>query len=69
MAREEWPSVVLTIPASEGGVLAELYREGEVVAREDCGSSIRVTVRLPEEVLGRLRSRDGVAILEAPSAA
>jgi len=69
MAREEWPSVVLTIPAAEGGVLAELYREGEVIAREDRGSSIRVTVRLPEEVLGRLRSRDGVAILEATSAA
>lgn len=68
MAREEWPSVVLTLPSSEGGMLAELYREGEVVAREDRGTSIRVTVRLPRDVLGRLRSRDGVAILEAPSA-
>ncbi len=68
MVREEWPSVVLNIPATDGGVLAEVYREGEVIARDDLGSSIQVTARLPASVLGRLRTRKGVTVLGSPSA-
>ena len=68
-ALESWPTVALTIPASEGGLLAEVYREGEVVSREDRGDRIQLTVRLPIDVLGRLRVREEVAIFEAPPAA
>ncbi|UCC85430.1 MAG: GTPase HflX [Gemmatimonadota bacterium] len=65
--RRRWSIVTLTIPASAGGVLAEIYREGEVLTREEGGTSIRLTARLPADALGRLRARDGVAI-EAPAA-
>ena len=67
--RERWPTVQLTIPAAEGGLLAEVYREGEVLAREDQGARIQISVRLPIEVLGRLRANEEVEIFEAPPAA
>ncbi len=66
--RDRWPTVSLTISAGDGGLLAEVYREGEVLAREQNGMSIQMTARLPREVVGRLRSRNGVAV-EGPSAA
>jgi GTP-binding protein HflX len=65
--RQCWSVVRLTIPASAGSVLAEIYREGEVLTREQGGTSIRLTVRLPADALGRLRARDGVAV-EMPAA-
>ncbi|UCC75077.1 MAG: GTPase HflX [Gemmatimonadota bacterium] len=66
--RERWSIVALTVPAIEGGVLAEIYREGEVVSREERGALIQLTARLPVEALGRLKARNGVVILEAPVA-
>ena len=67
--RAQWPTVALAIPASAGGVLAEVYREGEVLKRSDSGAVVQLTARLPVEVLGRIRSREGVAVIEASSAA
>ncbi len=69
MIRERWPTVTLTIPASAGNILAELYRAGEVLARAEMGASIQVTARLPADVLGRLRTREEISIFEASSAA
>lgn len=69
LIREQWRTVLLSIPASAGSVLAEVYREGEVLAREERGISIQMTARLPICVLGRLRAREDVAIFEAPPAA
>ncbi len=66
--REQWPTVILTVPASAGGVLAEIYRVGEVLGREEHDSSIQVTARLPADALGRLRARDGVDVFDAPAA-
>ena len=60
--------LVRTVAASAGGVLAEIYREGEVLTREEGGTSIRLTARLPAGALGRLRTRDGVAVVESPAA-
>lgn len=67
-AREQRPTVTLTIPASDGSLLAEVHREGEVIASEERGACIYMTARLPVEVLGRLRARDGVAVFETPAA-
>ncbi len=67
--RLRWSVATLTIPAADGSVLAEVYREGEVLSQEQQGTSIRVTARLPALVLGRLKRRGGVAIVEAPPAA
>jgi GTP-binding protein HflX len=67
--REQWPTVILEIPASEGRLMAEVYRQGEVLSRRERGPSIQLTARLPREVLGRLRTQTQVAVLEAPPAA
>jgi GTPase len=56
------PQVRITIPASHGAVLAEIYRSGEVLEREDEGSSIYLRARLPEAVVGRLRQQPEVQI-------
>jgi GTPase len=56
------PEVEITISSAQGGVLAEIYREGEVLRREDEGASIHLRVRLPEATLGRLRRQQGVEV-------
>jgi GTP-binding protein HflX len=69
LAMEGWPTVMLTIPATEGRTLAEIYREGEVLSREERGDRIHLRVRLPAEVLNRLAYREEISIFEAPPAA
>ncbi|MDQ3389076.1 MAG: 50S ribosome-binding GTPase, partial [Gemmatimonadota bacterium] len=54
--REARPDMVITIPAAMGGLLAEIYREGEVLAREDKGAEIHLRARLSAAAVGRLRS-------------
>jgi GTP-binding protein HflX len=66
--RRRWPPVRVVIPAADGSALAEVYREGEVLSREQAGAEIRMTARLPADVLGRLKARDGVAIGDTPAA-
>jgi GTPase len=56
------PEVDITISSAQGGVLAEIYREGEVLQRADEGASIHLRVRLPEATLGRLRRQQGVEV-------
>lgn len=49
------------LPASDGARLAELYRVGEVITREQDGASVDVTVRLETWQLERLREEGVVA--------
>ncbi len=62
--QEQRPEVQLRIPAQDGEALAAVYREGEVLAREELefGAVIRVVVRLPRPALGRLLQRTGVDV-------
>jgi GTPase len=60
-ARKVRPDVGVTLSSAQGALLAEIYREGEVLERTDDGAEIRLRARLPEATLGRLKSR-GVAI-------
>ena len=60
--RELRPEVHVVIPAADGEALASVYREGEVVRREDVDGSIDLVVRLPVAVLGRLQRREGVNV-------
>jgi len=53
--RSAHPRVWITVPAVNGGALAEIYREGEVLSREDTGSEVVLLARLPAAALGRLR--------------
>ncbi len=58
--------VRIRLPAKDGEALASLYREGEVLEREDEGRSITVTARLPGAVVGRLDGREGVTVERLP---
>ncbi|HEY0305913.1 MAG TPA: GTPase HflX [Longimicrobiales bacterium] len=60
--RAQRPEVHVVSPAEDGEVLASLYREGEVVRREDVDGSIDLVVRLPLATLGRLQRREGVNV-------
>ena len=62
--RNRLPQVRLQLSVKDGETLAAIYREGEVLGRVDNGIQIEVTVRLPEALLGQLRGRDGVRVLE-----
>jgi GTP-binding protein HflX len=53
------------VPATEGALLAELYRMGEVMTREQDGASVDLTVRLEAWQLERLRQEGVVAETES----
>jgi GTP-binding protein HflX len=57
------PDVRLVLSSSQGGLLAEIYRDGEVLEREDEGEEVRVRARLSDGSIARLRSR-GVKVYE-----
>ena len=58
------PRVHLELPADDGELLAWLYREGEVLERLDNGAVIDVTARIPDRMLGQLRQREGIRIVD-----
>jgi len=55
-------AVKVRIPLAEGARLAELYREGEVLSRDEVGESYEVMVRLEPSKLERLR-RGGMEVI------
>jgi GTPase len=56
--------VWITLSVAEGALLAEVYREGEVMEREDEGTNVRLRARVPAPTLSRLR-RHGAHVYEA----
>lgn len=56
LSRRERPAVSIRIPVSDGARLAELYRIGEVVSREQVDGVFQVRVRLNPGEAERLRS-------------
>lgn len=63
-AHDVTPEVAITLPATRGALLAEIYRSGEVLSREDEGAAVHLRARLPVAAVGRLRQagvevRDG----------
>lgn len=63
--REGRPAVRLEIAATDGQSLATVYREGEVLRREERDTRIELVARLPAATIGRLRQR-GVPITVEP---
>jgi GTP-binding protein HflX len=60
--RKQRPEVRLEIPYADGEALATVYREGEVLRRDEDGGSIGIVARLPLATLGRLRNRSGIVV-------
>ena len=56
--------VRVVVKVTDGGTLAALYREGEVVGTTRDDSAVTVTARLPAPVLGRLQARGDIEIVE-----
>lgn len=67
-ARATRPTVVVTLPVTDGRLLAEAYREGEVLERLDGATTIQITARVPLAVLGRWRRHPGISIAEQDAA-
>jgi GTP-binding protein HflX len=64
MERVGRPMVRVRIPVADGARVAALYRDGEVIAREDRADGVELTVRLDRWQVDRLKG-DGVAVEEA----
>jgi GTPase len=60
--RQQRPEVHVVIPSSDGESLAAVYRDGEVVHREEQDGRIDVVVRLTVAALGRLQQRPGIEV-------
>ena len=60
--RLQRPEVRIAVPVEDGEALASIYRDGEVLGREDEGGSVLITARLPQASIGRLRARAGVRV-------
>jgi len=60
--RASRPTVRVILASEDGGTLAEVYREGEVLERRQNGSRIELTARVPVAVVGRWRRRRGVEV-------
>lgn len=56
------PEVEIVIPAADGETLATIYREGEVLHREEKELTISLRARLPRPALGRISRRPGVEV-------
>lgn len=63
--RSQRPEVDIEIPAADGETLAAIYREGEVLRREEGEMTISLRARLPRPALGRISRRPGVQVHEA----
>ena len=63
--RKQRPEVHLEIPYADGEALATVYREGEVLRRDENGASVGIVARLPSATLGRLRNRSGIVVTSA----
>jgi GTPase len=62
--RANLTEVEVRVASHDGAALATLYREGEVLRREDNGQTITITVRLPAASVGRLSRLDVARVAE-----
>ncbi|MEO5510704.1 MAG: GTPase HflX [Longimicrobiales bacterium] len=56
------PEVRISIPWGDGEALASVYREGEVLSRDESGAAVDLVARVPPATLGRLRARSGILV-------
>jgi GTPase len=63
LERRGRPTVRVRLPVTDGARMAALYREGEVLGRDDRADEVELTVRLHRWQVERLRG-DGVTVEE-----
>ncbi len=66
--RSRRPTVQLVVPVADGRTLAEAYREGEVLSREENGTEIVLVARVPESVVGRWEGQEGLRVVRQDAA-
>jgi GTP-binding protein HflX len=66
MERTGRPTVKIRLPVADGARLAALYRQGEVLSRDEVGDEYEVMVRLDRWQVERLQ-QDGIQVTEATS--
>jgi GTP-binding protein HflX len=66
MERAGRPTVRVRLPISDGARLAALYRDGEVLSRQEDGAELDVVVRMDRWLVDRLRA-EGVEVAEGPA--
>jgi GTP-binding protein HflX len=64
LERQGRPTVRVHVPVADGARVASLYREGEVLGREDGADEVELTVRLDRWQVERLRE-EGLVVDEA----
>ena len=63
MERAGRPTVRVRLPVSDGARLAALYRDGEVLSRQENGAALDIVVRLDRWQVDRLRA-EGVEVID-----
>jgi GTP-binding protein HflX len=63
LERQGRPTVRVRLPVADGARVAALYRDGEVLGREDGADEVELTVRLDRWQVDRLRG-EGVAVVD-----
>lgn len=66
--REQRPTVRLTVPATDGRTLAEAYRLAEVLERHETDSTVILTARATEAVIGRWARSPGIRVTRSDAA-
>ena len=62
--RARMQRISVEFPIRSGGVLSALYEKGEVLSRSQEGMMVRVIAKVPPALIGWLRSRGGVRVVE-----
>lgn len=62
--RARMQRISVEFPARSGKVLSVLYEKGEVLSRSQDGMTVRVVAEAPPALIGWLRSRGGVRVVE-----
>lgn len=62
--RARMQQISVEFPARSGKVLSALYEGGEVLSRSQDGTTVRVVAKAPPALVGWLRARGGVRVVE-----
>ena len=68
LERRGRPMVRVRVPVTDGARIASLYRDGEVISRDQSDAAVELVVRLHRWQADRLR-QEGIEVIDAAEAA